>query len=667
MYVLNFYCLVVSFLICLFGRYIGKDLAIKLNLLFLFLSLSISSVIFYESIMGSIVEVKLFNWISMVGLYINFSFFYDFLSSSMLFLVTFISFLVHIYSYNYMSSDLFKLRFFCYLSLFTAFMCLLVISESLLQFFLAWEGVGITSYLLINFWHTRYEANRSALKAVFINRFGDFGLYTGILFFLIYFKTASISGINILSSFVENHNKLFIILFGYKISIMFFIGIFLFLGVVGKSAQLGLHTWLPDAMEGPTPVSALLHAATMVTAGVYLLLRLSFFFEVSGAMLLISFWGALTAFVTSTIGVFQNDIKKIIAYSTCSQLGYMISACGLYNFVGAYFHLFNHAFFKALLFLGAGSIIHAVGDEQDLRKYGGLIINLPITYISFLIASIALMGLPFFSGFYSKDLILSWALLANFEFSKAIYLLLIFAAFCTTFYSVKILYQTFFSTPRSSLFNFKKISEGGLCTVFPLTLLSIFALSSGYIFSDLFIGYGNNFATAVNIEKNYFNLVEYMSQCEKFLPTAFVVISSLSFFFIIKFYSVIFTNIIQRFDIFLIYRSLYTFFNRKWFFDFFYYYIANFIMHFSYNILFKGFDRGVFERLFVKSTVWLSLIFSSKINFIQTGSILAYYMYIYYLMFILFIATIFVINNLTTLLILLIFYNILIFIYNFND
>ena len=303
-----------------------------------------------------------------------------------------------------MDADPSKVRFFCYLSLFTGFMSLLIVSDSLVQLFFAWEGVGITSYLLINFWYTRYEANRAALKAVFINRFGDFGLYTGLILFLVNFKTQSISTINAMS-FQWGENV--IIVLGYNLDLLTFISFFIFLGVVGKSAQLGLHTWLPDAMEGPTPVSALLHAATMVTAGIYVFLRLSYFFHMSNIMLMIAFWGALTAFVASTIGAFQNDIKKIIAYSTCSQLGYMLAACGLYNFAGAYFHLFNHAFFKALLFLGAGAVIHAVGDEQDLRKYGGFLPYLPFTHVCLLIGSISLAGLPFFSGFYSKDIIIN--------------------------------------------------------------------------------------------------------------------------------------------------------------------------------------------------------------------------------------------------------------------
>jgi NADH:ubiquinone oxidoreductase subunit 5 (subunit L)/multisubunit Na+/H+ antiporter MnhA subunit len=235
---------------------------------------------------------------------------------------------------------------------------------------------------------------------------GDFGLYCGILLFLVFYKTQSISSINGLAFKLDQYHA-FLNFFGFRCDLLTFISFFIFLGIVGKSAQLGLHTWLPDAMEGPTPVSALLHAATMVTAGIYVLLRLSFFFQVSNLMTFIAFWGGLTAFVASTIGAFQNDIKKIIAYSTCSQLGYMLAACGLYNFAGAYFHLFNHAFFKALLFLGAGSIIHALGDEQDLRKFGGLLSMLPLTHVALLIGSFSLMGIPFFSGFYSKDIIIN--------------------------------------------------------------------------------------------------------------------------------------------------------------------------------------------------------------------------------------------------------------------
>lgn len=322
----------------------------------------------------------------------------------MLVIILLISLLVHIYSIEYMSEDPYIVRFMGFLSLFTFFMLVLVTSGNYLQMFVGWEGVGLSSYLLINFWFTRLQANKSAMKAIIINRFGDFGFYFSLIILLLVFHSLDFGNIFSLCSYMQNEYFLFL---GYKFSKMDLISLFIFIGAIGKSAQLGLHTWLPDAMEGPTPVSALIHAATMVTAGIVILIRSSYILEYSSNILLfITFLGSLTAFFAGSIGSFQNDLKKVIAYSTCSQLGYMVFACGTSNYSTSLFHLFNHAFFKALLFLGAGSIIHSLFDEQDMRKMGGLHKILPLAYISLFIASLALMGLPAMTAFYSKDVIL---------------------------------------------------------------------------------------------------------------------------------------------------------------------------------------------------------------------------------------------------------------------
>lgn len=394
-------------------------------------------------------------------------------------------------------------------------------------------------------------------------------------------------------------------MFGIPLDLLSFISLLLFLGVVGKSAQLGLHTWLPDATEGPTPVSALLHAATMVTAGIYLMLRLSFFFDVSNIMVLFAFWGALTAFVASTIGAFQNDIKKIIAYSTCSQLGYMLSACGLHNFAGAYFHLFNHAFFKALLFLGAGSVIHSLGDEQDLRKYGGLLKFLPFTHICLLIASLSLMGLPFFAGFYSKDVVVNSAFITPGMFGRAIYFLLLGAAFFTAFYSFKIVYYTFYSSPRFSHKSINQIVESDYWIKIPMLILSIFAISSGYILVELFIGYGGPLMGLQNkLDTNALFLVESLPQLRKFAPLFAVLASLVIFSLVTKNYLFLFVTMLFENETFLyIWVRFQTFFNKKWFFDYFYFYIVRAVMTVSYHVLFKNFDKGVFEHFFVKKTI----------------------------------------------------------------
>jgi len=332
-------------------------------------------------------------------------------------------------------------RFMSYLSLFTFFMLILITANNFLQMFVGWEGVGLSSYLLINFWFTRIQANKAAIKAMLVNRIGDFALLLAI--FTIYFIFNTLD-YDIIFCLVPLAIKYQIWVGGFTFSIIDTICILLFIGCMGKSAQLGLHTWLPDAMEGPTPVSALIHAATMVTAGVFLITRCSFLFEFSTLTLnLIVFIGSTTSFFAATTGLFQNDIKKVIAYSTCSQLGYMIFACGLSSYEVAIFHLSNHAFFKALLFLGAGSIIHSMSDEQDMRRMGGLRKLLPFSYAIMLIGSLALMGFPFLSGFYSKDIILEIASIKYTNFGQFSAILGTLSAFCTAFYSIRLLFFSF--------------------------------------------------------------------------------------------------------------------------------------------------------------------------------------------------------------------------------
>jgi len=332
-----------------------------------------------------------------------------------------------------------------YLSFFTFFMLILVTADNFLQMFVGWEGVGLSSYLLINFWFTRIQANKAAIKAMLVNKIGDFSLLAGIMSIFVVFKSVDYATVASLAPLFKSK----VISIGpFSTNAMNLIGFFLFIGAVGKSAQLGLHTWLPDAMEGPTPVSALIHAATMVTAGVFLLARSSFIYEHSySTMSYVAITGALTAFFASTTGLVQNDIKRVIAYSTCSQLGYMVFACGLSNYAAGMFHLTNHAFFKALLFLGAGSIIHAVNDEQDLRKLGGLRHYLPFTYVVMVIGSLALMGFPFLSGFYSKDFILevSWSKYALPGYVS--YTLGVFGAFFYSFLFVKAAFFSVFIPP----------------------------------------------------------------------------------------------------------------------------------------------------------------------------------------------------------------------------
>jgi len=364
--------------------------------------------VFYEvGLQGSPCYIHLTNWIDTEFFSVSWGFLFDSLTAIMLVIISFISTLVHFYSVEYMQHDPHLNRFMCYLSMFTFFMLILVTADNFIQMFVGWEGVGLCSYLLINFWFTRIQANKAAIKAMTLNKIGDFGLSLGI--FTIYYVFNSVNYFTVFSlvTGLLDHSLVF---FGIKVDSFTFIGVFLFIGAVGKSAQIGLHVWLPDAMEGPTPVSALIHAATMVTAGIFLLGRCSPIFEYTpSSLVVITFFGAFTCFFASSVGLVQNDLKRIIAYSTCSQLGYMIFACGLSHYSVGVFHLFNHAFFKALLFLGAGSVIHAVSDEQDIRKMGGLKKIIPFTYAVMLIGSFSLMGMPFLTGFYSKDVILEVA------------------------------------------------------------------------------------------------------------------------------------------------------------------------------------------------------------------------------------------------------------------
>lgn len=402
--------------------------------------------------MHTITYVSLYQWI-LIDIYsIKFQLLFDPLSSAMIIVVTSISLLVHLYSTAYMSHDPYILRFMCYLSSFTFCMLILVTSANYVQLFIGWEGVGLCSYLLINFWFTRVLANKAALKAMIINRIADVFFILAILILILKFKTTDFLIVFTLIPIISNDIYFFL---GSEFFIIDIIAFFLFIGAIGKSAQFGFHTWLPDAMEGPTPVSSLLHAATMVTAGVFLILRSSIIFEYSEIVLnLLVLIGGCTGLFAGIISISSYDIKKIIAYSTCSQLGYMFFICGLSNYSLAFFHLWNHAFFKALLFLSAGSLIHAFFDEQDMRRMGKLRDILPFTYICFIIGSLAIMGFPFLTGFYSKDVILEFAYSRYIINSLFIYFLGLMAAVCTAIYSIRLLYFVFSESHNSNIIIF---------------------------------------------------------------------------------------------------------------------------------------------------------------------------------------------------------------------
>ncbi len=471
-----------------FGGRLTKFFSEIITSLFVSISAILSLIVFWNGIKkDNYYNHLIFEWISSGDFIANWSVNIDPLSSVMLVVVTFVSALVHIYSIGYMSHDPHKPRFMAYLSLFTFSMLALVVSDNFLQLFFGWEGVGLCSYLLIGFWYKKESANNAAIKAFVVNRIGDFGLAIGI--FLIFFYFGSVNFNEVFQAAPQYIDKK-ISIFGYEASLITFICLFLFIGAMGKSAQFLLHTWLPDAMEGPTPVSALIHAATMVTAGVFLVVRCSPLFEYSQTALnVVTVVGIITALFAASVALVQNDIKKIVAYSTCSQLGYMFFAAGVGAYHVAIFHLFTHAFFKALLFLGSGSVIHAFKDEQDIRNMGGIRKKLPYTYMFMLIGTLALTGFPFLSGFYSKDAIIEFAYFRNSVLGNYAAFIGIFTAFLTAIYSWRLFFKTFHGPYNNKDIPINETHESPAVMLIPLFFLGIGALFAGFIFKETFIGH----------------------------------------------------------------------------------------------------------------------------------------------------------------------------------
>jgi NADH-quinone oxidoreductase subunit L len=435
------------------NRMLGNTLAKLITTGALFVSLFLSWPVFLGFMAGSqhVQSIPVLAWIHSGDLRVDWALRVDSLTAVMLVVVTSVSALVHLYSWGYMAEDDSQPRFFAYLSLFTFAMLMLVTADNLVQLFFGWEGVGLASYLLIGFWYYKPSANAAALKAFLVNRVGDFGFSLGIFATFLVFNTVSIPAILAAAPHMAGSTIGFL---GHRVDTMTLICILLFIGAMGKSAQLGLHTWLPDAMEGPTPVSALIHAATMVTAGVFMVCRLSPMFQTSAtAMAVVTFVGAATALFAATVGTVQNDIKRVIAYSTCSQLGYMFMAAGVGAYGAAMFHLFTHAFFKALLFLGAGSVIHAMHHEQDMRFYGGLRKKIPLTFWAMMAGTLAITGVGVegvfgFAGFYSKDAIIESGYAAGTGPGTIVFAVGVIAALLTSFYSWRLIFLTFFGAPR---------------------------------------------------------------------------------------------------------------------------------------------------------------------------------------------------------------------------
>ena len=469
------------------GRWLGDRGSQFVTCGAMLLSAAIGCLILFEVAFGSKPQtVELFPWIGSGAFEASWTLRFDQLTAVMVFVVTVVSAMVHVYSVGYMSHDPHIPRFMAYLSLFTFFMLVLVTADNLLQLFFGWEGVGLCSYLLIGFWYDRPEANAAAIKAFIVNRIGDFGFALGIMGIFLIFNSISFDTIFAAAAGKADATIGFL---GYEAHALTVLCILLFIGAMGKSAQLGLHTWLPDAMEGPTPVSALIHAATMVTAGVFMVARLSPLFEYAPAALaLVAVVGATTALFAATVALCQNDIKRVIAYSTCSQLGYMFFACGVSAYSAGIFHLTTHAFFKALLFLGAGSVIHAMSAEQDMRKMGGIWRMIPVTYALMWVGSLALAGVPFLAGYYSKDLIIEAAFGAHTAVGHYAFWAGVIAALLTAFYSWRLIFLTFHGESRADEKTLAHVHESPRVMLIPLLVLAIGALFSGFLGYEHFTG-----------------------------------------------------------------------------------------------------------------------------------------------------------------------------------
>jgi NADH-ubiquinone oxidoreductase chain 5 len=597
----------------LFGRVLGVKGVHIINITCLLITTLLSFVAFYEVILcNSPVSIELFSWISLEQLKVSWSFYFDELTVSMLIPVLIVSLLVHIYSVGYMGEDPHQQRFFSYISLFTGLMIILVTGNNFLVMFLGWEGVGICSYLLVHFWYTRVAAVKSAMSAMFTNRVGDFFLTIG--FFVIFFTFGTL-----------DYATVFSLAPYININVITFISILLLLGAAAKSAQLGLHIWLPQAMEGPTPVSALIHAATMVTAGVYLLIRCSPLLEQSElALTIIMVTGAVTAFFAASVGLFQNDIKKVIAYSTMSQLGMMVIAVGLSQYNVALMHLVLHAMYKAGLFLSAGSVLHAMGDQQDFRRFGGLVKLLPLTYTVILIASLSLAALPWLSGYYSKDIIIELAYGSYSSLGYLVYLLAVIAACFTMLYSVKLIYLTFLTIANAPKGNYEKAHESPLIMSIPLIILGILSVYLGNISKDFFVGLGNQgLGMSVFSHPNHiiFTDTEFgVPSFNKLLPLILSSICAIFALYLFEKKPLLLLNINKS----TFGQNIYRFFNQRYWFELIYNRCivkgVLFIGYITNSIL----DRGALEFIGPKGAVASIYKISNYFASFDSGSIARY-------------------------------------------
>ncbi len=607
----------LGFLFCfLLGKHFNYKVYQISTTSILFLCTLFSWIIFIQFINNKETEIIfILNWITSGNFIVDWSIRLDTLTAVMFIVVTTVSACVHLYSIGYMEEDPSKIRFMGYLSLFTFFMLVLVSSNNLVQMFFGWEGVGLASYLLIGFWHNKDSANKAAIKAFVVNRVGDFGYAIGIAGIFYIFGTISFDSI---FSQVDQFSEHQIQFLSFSFPTLDFLCFLLFIGAMGKSAQLGLHTWLPDAMEGPTPVSALIHAATMVTAGVFLVARMSPLYEfASFTNLFITFIGAATAIFAASIALTQNDIKRVIAYSTCSQLGYMFFAAGVGAYNASIFHLTTHAFFKALLFLSAGSVIHAMHHEQDMRKMGGLFKKIPFTATMMWIGSLAIIGFPYLSGYYSKESILENAFYASNGIAYFAYLVGILTALLTAFYSWRLLFLTFHGENRSNNKTYDHAHESPLVMTVPLFILAIGSIFSGIFFADYFIGY---------YKKEFWdNAILLTESSHKYLPLAQSLISksavAIGILVCVLIYS---KNLNKAKNLSYNLDPLYSLSKNKWYVDELYHKVFVLTFFKLANFFWKKGDEKTIDGLGPNGVSWIISKSSSYVSLFQSGYLFHY-------------------------------------------
>jgi len=612
--------LLASFITLTFGRRYFRAKAHLLPILALFFSFLLSIKVLVDVINGKIFSFDIYSWMFVYDLKVGLGFLVDPLSAAMMTMVTCVSFLIHIYSVGYMNGDPGYYRFFAYISLFVFFMLMLVLCNNLALLYLGWEGVGLCSYLLIGFWYPKKSASDAGKKAFIVCRFGDFGFALGI--FLAFYFLGTVYYHEMFQKLPEISNK-YIEVLGYPIHVPFLISFLLFCGAIGKSAQFPLHVWLPDAMEGPTPVSALIHAATMVTAGVFMVCRLHPLFELSDAMLfIVAIIGAFTCFMSATIAPTQFDIKRVIAYSTLSQLGYMFMACGVGAYIAGMFHLLTHAYFKALLFLGAGSIIHLLHhapDPNDLRIMGGLKKYMPITFWTLLIASLSISGIPGFAGFFSKDEILAQAFFSKYPWGKFIWFVGWIVASMTAFYTFRVIFRAFYGEFKGWEYVHGKPHESPRVMTIPLIFLAIGSIFAGWIGIPEVLGGKNHIEKFLEPVLGPPRTIHHIPHSTEYLLMLLSIAAGLFGIFLAWLVYIKKPSLETFFS--KNFRPIYTFLFRKWYFDELYLYtIVRPTLWFSRKIICGISDNTIIEGI-VNGSARLVNITGTGLRILHTGII----------------------------------------------